>query len=90
MARLRGRRALGISQRQGPDGIHEWETHTCFHCNAVMDTKVQDTADSVGGYCPRCNSVVCKACAQKQVCTPFVDQIDKNLRQQARRRAMGL
>ena len=90
--RLRGIQARGLQIRfeADTDKRIEWETHTCRHCQQVIDIPHGSSADDIGGFCERCNSVVCRQCAAKQVCSPFSDRIEQALRRQARRQAMGL
>lgn len=90
--RLRGIQARGLQIRWDADTDKriEWETHTCRHCQKVIDVPHGSSADDIGGFCERCQSVVCPKCAAAGVCRPFAERIEANLRQQARRQAMGL
>jgi hypothetical protein len=98
---VRGRKARGLQLRRDPDTDRqiEWQTHTCGHCNSVLDVldglSKDDVArfgltPGVGGYCEQCDSAVCHKCAAKQTCFPFAARIERALQNQARRQAMGL
>ena len=100
--KLRGVPALGISVREGeaegPTGRRETPTHTCRHCNCILLVPHGATYEDIGGFCPHCQSVVCKSCAMKAVratsareaCQPFYEKIDAVLAKHALRQAMGL
>ncbi len=99
--KLRGVPAMGVSVREGPNepnGRRETPTVTCRHCPRILLVPHGKTYEDIGGFCPNCQSVVCRDCALKatrarnarESCTVWADQVERVLKRQALHRAMGL
>lgn len=91
------RRPGGYAILSGPDlrRPNEWDTFTCFHCNAVKHLRAGDpTADSNEGCrCVVCDKLICKRCknlSAKFGCTPFEKAIEKAEARDRFRREAGL
>lgn len=57
---------------QDLDGIREYDTVTCCHCNRVFVP-----AKNPGGFCMRCMKPICEHCANHAECKPLMKQIEQ-------------
>jgi hypothetical protein len=73
----------------GPDGVKEWDTFTCCHCQAITIVPARAAPDDCGGFCRLCMRMTCKACAGKE-CTPFEKQLERAEARHRSLRSMGL
>lgn len=86
------RRPQGYAQLLGPGlsglsnpglaSLNKWgecDTFTCAHCQALVHVPVGRGPEAVGGYCRSCDSIICVACADKQVCTPVEAELERKL-----------
>lgn len=69
MIRVSKRYGYGVRTEPGKP-VHEEDTFTCVHCNAVQTLAPYQAASESGGWCPNCAAPVCSACAGK-ACRPF-------------------
>lgn len=58
-------------------GPAEADTFTCSHCQRVVFIKPRAPASESGGWCGRCDALICGRCADKGVCTPWEKQLER-------------
>ncbi len=66
------------------EGLHEFDTYTCEHCNRIVHVKPGAVPEELGSMCRNCMKMVCPACAPKG-CIPWLKQLEI-----AERRGMAL
>ena len=70
------RNAGGYACITDPDnGLSEYDTFTCFHCNYVVTVKYKAYMDRIGSMCRICMKMVCARCAAGG-CTPLDKKLD--------------
>lgn len=52
------------------------DTFTCFHCQALVEIPYRCSPADAGGWCARCDAVICGACNQTGVCQPFEARLE--------------
>lgn len=87
---MRSGRAQGYAILTEPDRpTKENDTFTCKHCGAIVFVKPAADPVTYGGWCGRCNALICQACEEKKVkaltCTPLEKWLE---RQEARGRTL--
>ena len=55
----------------------EFDTVTCFHCNALFRVAPASDPADIGGLCKLCMQLVCGPCADKGQCTPWEKQMEE-------------
>lgn len=64
----------------------ERDTFKCGHCQAIVIVKPKAPASDCGGYCQRCDSLICPRCSiPGATCTPWEKVIEEI---EARERAL--
>ncbi len=58
----------------------ECDTFTCNHCQKIVHVPPMINGTEVGGFCMKCDSLVCNQCKAKQTCTPVEKQIEDALK----------
>jgi hypothetical protein len=67
----------GYATISGPEGIKEFDTCTCKHCNKVWVVKSTEKGQGdLGGWCRMCMAPICPECADKG-CYPFMKRLLK-------------
>ncbi len=50
----------------------EWDTFKCNHCQSIVRVDPKGSPSDMGGYCPKCDSLICKRCCfPGHTCTPW-------------------
>lgn len=68
-------KAQGYSVLVDPEQTVEHDTMTCAHCNKVTHLKAFVRPEDQGGYCRKCDRLICKDCAGKD-CYPMGRRLD--------------
>lgn len=56
----------GYAVLTSPEGVKEWDTLTCGHCQRVVDIKPLTPLSEVGGHCRACDHFICFNCEKKR------------------------
>ncbi len=69
-------RAQGYACLTDPDGIKEWDTQNCAHCQHAIHMPASRKIEEVADFCRNCMHVIClqEAC---RACTPFMKKVDE-------------
>lgn len=70
------RNPTGYARITGPDGLKEYDTFTCFHCNAAVHVRPNGDPSEIGALCKHCMQLICAQCSN-QGCTPFLKKIEQ-------------
>jgi hypothetical protein len=70
------RNPQGYACITGPDQIKQYDTFTCFHCNAIVHVKPMADPSEIGALCKTCMKLICAQCSG-QGCTPFLKKIEE-------------
>jgi hypothetical protein len=72
-------RALGAILISMPGQAQvEIETHTCQHCNGIVETKGPGVdPGKTSGWCGNCFAIICIRCATNGRCTPFERKLER-------------
>jgi len=79
----------GYAIATGPDGVREWDTTTCAHCNAVTHIQSGCRPEDIGGLCKVCMGLICPKCVGK-TCVPFLKKLERLEARYNARRWMGI
>lgn len=71
------------------EGVTEFDTITCGHCNAVKHVRVKERPEDLGGLCKQCMKLICSRCVGMG-CTPLERRIEEMEERDYRRRTYGL
>lgn len=71
------------------EGVVEYDTFTCGHCNTVKHVRVKERPEDLGGLCKQCMKLICPHCVD-QGCTPLERRIAEMEERDYRRRTYGL
>lgn len=66
----------GYSVITSPDGVKEWDTFTCFHCNSKVNVPLKADPSEMGGLCKNCMKLICPKCLDKG-CYPFEKKLER-------------
>lgn len=72
------------------NGTREFDTITCFHCQALVHYGRHSEFTERTGGCRLCGKVICIPCVDQGSCTPWWDQMTKAENQARFRREAGL
>ena len=72
----------GYERYESPDGVREWSTFTCQHCNKVVRVPMHADPAEIGGLCKVCMGLVCPRCAGLGRCDPFEAKLERVERNQ--------
>lgn len=64
----------GSMPQRVPEGLYEWDTFTCAHCNGVRHAPAAKH-DTDYFFCRNCMARICPACSH-QGCRPFEKLIE--------------
>ena len=68
----------GYASLTWPEGnIEERDAGSCAHCQAIIHIKPFSSPEDAGGYCRRCDKIVCGRCADKGICVPWEKMLAK-------------
>jgi len=70
-------RQRGFVQITGPEGVQEFETFTCGHCNKVVRVPHRAKPEELGGMCKLCMSMTCGPCTATGKCEPFEKKLER-------------
>jgi hypothetical protein len=73
------RQHLGYAVMFSPEGEKENDTFTCAHCNTIVHIPPKGSGHQMpGGTCGSCGfKLICDACVERGVCTPFLKQLEQ-------------
>lgn len=71
------------------EGVEEFDTFTCNHCNRIVTVPHKGNPSDLGGHCRLCDALVCNRCVGKG-CTPWEKQMEKMEAREAALRSYGL
>lgn len=71
------RRANNYSTITSPEGTVEQDSFTCGHCQKVVLVQPRQKGEDLGGMCKQCMGLICPACVDKMVCTPWEKQLEQ-------------
>jgi hypothetical protein len=71
------RRPGGYAIRAGEDGVREWDTFTCGHCQRVTLVEARQDPSKLGGFCRVCMKHICGPCADNGTCRPFEKALEQ-------------
>jgi hypothetical protein len=66
------------------------DTFTCGHCNCVVLVPAKADPAAIGGMCHQCMKLICPACVEAAVCTPFEAKLEAIERRADALRSYGL
>ena len=67
----------GYAVITSPNGVKQFDTLTCCHCNKVWIINDSKTGkQNLGGFCRMCMKPICNECVGKS-CTPLEKQIEQ-------------
>lgn len=69
------RNAQGYAVLTSPDGVVERDTFTCGHCQRVKHVAPKQDPADMGGLCKQCMTLICPACVERGICTPWEKQM---------------
>jgi hypothetical protein len=67
--------------------VQEFDTYTCYHCQAIVTLHPGKVPD--GGGCHMCCKPICGPCVDLGRCTPFERRIEQEETKDARWRALS-
>ena len=68
---------IGWACLSDPDqGVTEWDTFTCAHCQYVTQVKAYAKPEDMGGLCKVCMGLICSKCVGKG-CDPFEKKLER-------------
>jgi hypothetical protein len=59
------------------EGVTEYDTFSCGHCNKVTHVRVKERAEDIGGLCKQCMKLICPVCVDEWRCTPLEKKIEE-------------
>ncbi len=66
---------LQIVEPGRPDVEHD--TFTCCHCGSIVLVNARQSPADSGGFCLCCMKPICKGCATKGGCDPFMKKVEQ-------------
>lgn len=69
------RREGGYACITSPDGVAEYDSYTCSHCQRINLVKPKQRAEDLGGLCKQCMGLICSQCVSLP-CRPFEKQLE--------------
>lgn len=70
------------------EGITEYDSFTCGHCNSIRHVRARERPEDLGGLCKSCMKLICPACVG-QGCTPLEKRIGAMEQRDYLRRSNG-
>lgn len=70
-------RPQGLATFTDPDGLTEFDTYTCGHCQFITLVPAKADPTLMGGLCKICMRLVCSKCADKGYCEPWEKAMEK-------------
>jgi hypothetical protein len=83
-------RAHGFIVESGPLGSVEYESFTCFHCQAIVKVPHRAKGEDIGGLCKVCMRLICRECVGVGSCTPWQKQMEQSEARDRLLQAVGL
>lgn len=78
----------GLHCEEVREGVSEYDTFTCFHCNRVTHVKPRMDPADLGGMCKICYKLICARCVDKG-CDPFEEKLKRAEARQEALRSYG-
>jgi hypothetical protein len=79
----------GYAVLTGPDGIREWDSFTCSHCQRIVQVAARCDPSDLGGFCRMCMKHICGPCTDEGSCTPFEKKLEQYERANRFHQAVG-
>lgn len=73
-----GRGYLFLDQRATGEGVQEFNTLTCSHCNRVVVLNPQRVR--ARGYCQKCHAYVCDSIGCNAECNPILQMVELGIK----------
>lgn len=61
----------GFQHEKVREGINEYDTFCCGHCNRIIHVRARQRAEDIGGLCYQCMRPICPACVETGHCDPL-------------------
>lgn len=72
------------------EGVIEFDTLSCAHCQRIAHLKAKQRPEDVGGLCYGCMKPICPKCVDTGVCDPIEEKLKREEASYHARRSYGL
>lgn len=80
----------GFQRVETREGINEFDTMACGHCNRIIHVQARQRPEDIGGLCKQCMRAICPQCVDRGHCDPFEKKLARWEAREVARRSYGV
>lgn len=67
----------GFQCIEAREGVTEFDTMACGHCNRIIHIQARQRPEDVGGFCRQCMRAICPTCVDTGRCDPLEKKLER-------------